>query len=189
MQEPAKEGWERNVMKKQIFMDALVYGICMVVASLLNLAASALVVKIVTVLVAPDFFVLAIVRAVVGFLSGAVVVGLVIGYECYKSVSFSPVRISLSFGVAAIAHFLLAFLLRFYPFIAGGTRYLGGLLEHGADFSGFEAVSDVALWAYIAAFWSVKAGELVFCLIAGMCGKGKRLKDREMIKGYPHAES
>ena len=65
-------------MKKQYFSDALVYGICMIAASLLNLAVSGLVVKILTLLLAPEFFVLAIVRAVVGFLTGAVVLGLVI---------------------------------------------------------------------------------------------------------------
>lgn len=176
-------------MKKQFFLDALVYGICMVVASLLNLAVSGLVVKIVTLLLAPEFFVLAIVRAVVGFLTGVIVLGLVIGYECYKSVSFSPSRIVVAVSLASVAHFLLSFLLRFYPFIAGGTRYLGGLLEHGADFDGFEAVADVALWAYIAAFWMIKAGEIMLCLVAGKSGKRARLKSRESIEGYPQGDA
>ncbi len=172
-------------MKKQYFSDALVYGIAMIAASLLNLAVSGLIVKIVTLLIAPEFFVLAIVRAVVGFLTGAVVLGLVIGYEGYKTVTFSPKQIIISVAIAAVGHFLLSFLLRFYPFIAGGTRYLGGLLEHGSDFDGFEEVADVALWGYIAAFWIIKIGEIAICLVAGKCGMKARIKSRESIDGYP----
>ena len=175
-------------MKKQYLVDALIYAIAMVAASLLNLAVSALIVKLVTLLVAPDFFVLAIVRAAVGFLTGAVVLGLVIAYESYKSVSFEPVRIVISVGLASVIHFVVSLLLRFYPFVASGTRYLGGLLEYGTDFAEFLEVSDVALWAYVAAFWILKAAEIIVCVIAGKCGKTARLKNRETIKGYPHTQ-
>lgn len=175
-------------MKKQYWTDALTYAIAMVVASLLNVLVSGLIVRIVTLLVAPDFFVLAIVRVVVGFLTSAVVVGLVIAYESYKSVSFHVGNIICSVGIAAFVHFLLCFVLRFYPFVAGATRYLGGLLEHGTDFVVFAEVSDIALWAYIVAFWIIKAGEIIVCVIAGKCGKTARLKNRETIKGYPGAQ-
>ncbi len=176
-------------MKKQYFLDALVYAICMVAASLLNLAVSGLIVKFVDVLVTPDFFVFAIVRAVVGFLTGALVLGLVVAYESYKTVSFEPGRIVIAVLMASVVHFLLSLLLRFYPFVAGGTRYLAGLLNQGANFDAYETVSDIQLWAYIAAFWIVKAGEIVVCVIAGKCGKTARLKNRETIKGYPHGKN
>ncbi len=175
-------------MKKKYFADALVYAICMVVAALLNLAVSALLVKFVTLLVAPEFFVIAIVRAVVGFLTGAIVLCLVIGYESYKSVSFSPSSIIISVSLASVIHFAIAFVLRFYPFVAGGTRYLAGLLEKGTGFDSFETVSDIRLWAYIAAFWIIKLCEIAVCVAAGKCGKTARLKNRETIKGYPNGQ-
>lgn len=175
-------------MKKQVFVDALIYASCMIVASLLNLAVSALVVRFVNLLIVPDFYVVAIVRAVVGFLTGSLVLGLVIAYECYKSVSFSGTKILISVALASAIHFLPALLLRFYPFIAGGTRYLAGLLEHGTNFGGYAGVSDIGLIFYIAAFWMIKAGEIVVCVISGKCGKTARLKNRETIKGYPHAQ-
>ena len=175
-------------MRKQYFSNAIIYAICMVVAALLNLAVSALVVKFVTLLVAPEFFVIAIVRAVVGFLTGAVVLGLVIGYESYKSVTFDPISIIISVVIAAAIHFALAFILRFYPFVAGGTRYLAGILNYGSNFESFEAVSDIYLWAYVAAFWIIKACEIGVCVIAGKSGKTARLKNRETIQGYPNAQ-
>ena len=175
-------------MKKQYFSDAIVYAICMVAASLLNLAVSAMIVKFVTLLVAPEFFVLAIVRAVVGFLTGAVVLGLVIAFESYKSVSFDPAPIIIAVSLASVIHFVLALVLRFYPFVAGGTRYLAGLLEKGNAFDAFEAVSDIRLWAYIAAFWIIKLCEIGVCVAAGKLGKTARLKNRETIAGYPHGQ-
>ena len=76
-------------MKKQILANSITYLICMVAATLLNLAVSALVVKIVDVLILPEFFVLAIVRAVVGIFTGCLIIGAVFFYEGYKTLSFS----------------------------------------------------------------------------------------------------
>lgn len=172
-------------MKKQHLVNAIVYLVAMLAASLLNLAISGLVVKFVDILIAPDFFVFAVVRAVVGILTTSVVLGLVIGYEGFKYVEFSFCKIVIPVFFASLAHFLLAWLLRFFPFVAGGTRYLAGILEQGTDFRSFEAVSDVALWAYIAAFWIAKCIEMAVAVVAGKCGKTLRLKNRKTIRGYP----
>ena len=75
-------------MKKQFFVDGLIYAICMVAASLLNLAVSALLVKFVVVLVAPDFFVLAIVRAIVQRNRGHISVQTELGKGSTFAVSF-----------------------------------------------------------------------------------------------------
>ena len=127
-------------MKKQIIANAVIYLICMIAASLLNLAVSALAVKIVDALVLPEFFILAIVRAVAGILTGCVVIGAIFFYEGYKTVSFSLWKVVLPMLLAAAVHFIIAFVFKFYPFIAGGTHYLGGLIENGDGFSSFDSV-------------------------------------------------
>ena len=171
-------------MKKQILANSITYLICMVAATLLNLAVSALVVKIVDVLILPEFFVLAIVRAVVGIFTGCLIIGAVFFYEGYKTLSFSFWSVFLSMLIAAVAHFIIAFIFKFYPFIAGGTHYLGGLIESGDGFNSFDEVADVRLWAYIAAFWIAKAAEIVVAPIACLVGKRVRIKNRETIAGY-----
>ncbi len=175
-------------MKKQIVANAIIYLICMIAATLLNLAVSALAVKIVDVLVLPEFFVLAIVRAVSGILTGCIIIGAILFYEGYKSVSFSFWKVVLPVILAAIAHFIIAFVFKFYPFIAGGTHYLGGLIENGDGFSSFESVSDVRLWAYIAAFWIAKAAEIIVAPICCLLGKTIRIKNRETLVGYNNSE-
>ena len=171
-------------MKKQFLVNGITYLVCMVAAALLNLAVSALVVKIVNLLVAPDFFVIAIVRAVTGMVTVCVVLGAVVGYEGYKTLSFSMPKILLTVLGASIIHFAIAFLFKFYPFIAGGTQYLGGILEYGSAFDSFEAVSDVSLWAYIASFWISKIAELTVAPLACFVGMKKRINNRKTIEGY-----
>lgn len=175
-------------MKKQIFANSVTYLICMVAASLLNLAVSALAVKIVNALILPEFFVLAIVRAVAGILTCCIIIGAIFFYEGYKTVSFSLWKVVLPMLLAAAVHFIIAFIFKFYPFIAGGTHYLGGLIESGDGFSSFDSVADVSLWAYIAAFWIAKAAEIIVALICCLLGKRLRIKNRETIKGYNNIE-
>lgn len=173
-------------MKKQIAVNAMVYLVTMVVACLLNLLISALAVKFVDILIAPGFFVLAIVRAVVGILVGAGLLGLIVGYEGFRSLQFPWPTIVLSVVLASILHFLFALLLRFYPFIAGGTHYFAGVLDLGEAFTESDTVSDIHLWAYVAAFFIGKGVELIVALIGGACGPLLRKKNRETIRGYPH---
>ena len=175
-------------MKKQFVTNAITYLVCMIAASLLNLAISALAVKIVNVLVLPEFFVLAIVRAASGILTGCIIIGAIFFYEGYKTVSFSFWQVLLPMLLAAVVHFMLAFVFKFYPFIAGGTHYLGGLIESGDGFSSFDSVEDVRLGAYIAAFWVAKAAEIVIAPIGCFVGKRLRIKNRETIVGYNNNE-
>ena len=171
-------------MKKQILANSIIYLICMVAAMLLNLAVSALAVKIVDVLILPEFYVLAIVRAAAGILTGCIIIGAIFLYEGYKTVSFSFWQVLLPMLLAAVVHFVIAFIFKFYPFIAGGTHYLGGLIESGDGFSSFESVEDVRLWAYVSAFWIAKAAEIVIAPIACFIGKRVRIKNRETLVGY-----
>jgi hypothetical protein len=171
-------------MKKQIISNGIVYFICMIAACLLNLGVSALAVKITNILVAPDFFVIAIVRVVSAIVTSCIVLGAVVGYEGYKSVSFSLPLVLLSVLIASVAHFAISFVLKFYPFISGGTHYLGGIIENGSDFNSFSSVADVSLGAYIVAFWIAKGVELAVAPLCAYFGKKVRLKNRESIVGY-----
>lgn len=173
-------------MKKQIFANGIVYFICMLVAAVLNLAISELLVKFVDILIAPEFFVLAIVRAASGILVGALVLGLVVGYEGFRSLTFAWKTVLASMLVASVLHFLLSLLLRFYPFVAGGTHYFAGLIDLGEHFSSADGISDIYLWAYIAAFFIAKAVECLVALFAAWLGPVLRRKNRETIRGYPH---
>lgn len=172
-------------MKKQVLVNSLIYSICMVVACLLNLAVSALILKIVSAFVVMDYFSASVLRVVVGFFTGGTVIGAVIYRESYRSLQF-PVGITvLSMLLAGAAHLILCLLLMFYPFIAGGVRYLAGILCMGTGFDSAAMIEDIYLWAYVLAFFLYLVFEICVSLIGGFLGKRMRLKNRESIKGYP----
>ena len=171
-------------MKKQIPVNGLVYLICMISACLLNLLVSALAVRILEVFIEPSFYAVAIVRIIAGVAMSCFILGAVLWYEGYKSVSFSLSTVLLSVSLAAAVHFVLALVFKFHPFIACGTRYLGGFIEMGGDFVSYEGVGDVRLWAYIVAFAVLKILELIVAPICAYVGMRARLKSRETIDGY-----
>lgn len=171
-------------MKKQITTNALGYLICMVAACLLNLAVSALLVRIVNLFVVVDYFSAAIIRIISGFLSCGAVLGAMTFRFGYKSVEFRPLLLLASLTLAALGHLALCLLFMFHPFISGGVRELAGVLAMGDAFDGADMIGEIYLWTYLGAFWIDFAVQAVVALVCTYLGKQMRLKGRETIRGY-----
>ena len=171
-------------MKKQVWINSGVYLISMIAACLLNLAVTGMALKIVLAFADIGYFATAILRIVIGFLTGAGVIGAIIYHECYKSVEFHPGWIILSMSFAGIVHLGLSTVLMFYPFIAGGVRPLAGILCLGTGFDSDAMIDYIYLWAYLLAFLLYLIFQICVSLLCGFIGKKMRLKNREGLKGY-----
>ncbi len=171
-------------MKKQIFINACVALICMVVACLLNLLVTALIVKIVLSFADIGYFATSVMRAVIAFITCGAVMGAMNYRESFKTLEFRPALTVCSMLIAGAVHLGISLFLMFYPFIAGGTRYLAGALSMGSRFSSETRIDEIYLWAYLAAFGIYLGFEIVISLVFGVVGKKARLKNRESIKGY-----
>ena len=165
-------------MKKRFFYSVITYFITMVSACLVNLAVSAMAVKIVNLFIVVDYFSAAIVRAVMAFVVISGVVGAMSYYESRKSAEFHPVSLSLAVALGGIAHLIISVPLMFYPFIAGGTRYLAGLMDMGSGFDSADNVKYIYLWTYLAAFGIYLVCEMISALVCGYLGK----KNRENLR-------
>ncbi len=174
---------EINV-KKQIWVDALTYLICFVVACLLNLATSWLFLKIADSIVVLDYFGQSVIRIVSGFLTGGVIIGAIVARESYKSIEVHPIPLMAAIGLAGVGHLLLCLVLMFYPFIAGGVRDLAGVIGMGTEFSSEADIENIYLWQYLLAFVIDLAYKMGVAILCAYMGKAKRLKNRETIKGY-----
>jgi hypothetical protein len=168
-------------MKKQIFANSLIYFVCIIAACLINLAVSALVLKILNAFIVVDYFVSSIINAVISFVVVSGIIGAVMFYEGYKAAEFNVGLTAASFSLSGVYHLIISLVLMFYPFIAGGTRYLAGLMSLWDSFDGIEAVADIYLWAYLVAFVIYFAVQLGVALCCGVWGKNKRLKNREEL--------
>jgi len=172
-------------MKKQTLINALIYLVCMVSACILNLAVSWMMVKIVDSFVELGYFRTAIVRIVSGIVTGGVVLGAVVFRDSYKSICFSPKPLTVSLLLAGLGHLLLCLVLMFHPFIAGGVRYLAGILRMGGDFASDGQLDRIYLWDYLLGFLIDFAVRVAVALLCGYLGKKKRLDNRKNIAGYP----
>lgn len=171
-------------MKKQFFVNSLVYFVAIFAACLVNVAVSALVLKILNLFIVVDYFIGAICCAIVAFIVVGGVVASLSFFESYKSVEFAPGRILGSVGLAGIYHLAISTLLGFYPFAAGGTRYLAGLISMGNKFDSLDRIVDIYLWEYLLAFGIYLVLEIIAAEVCGYLGKRRRIKIRESLDGF-----
>ena len=171
-------------MKNRFWINSLTALITMVVASLLNLAVCALAVKILDLFIVVDYFTAAVLKIVMSFIVFGGVIGAVHFYDGYKRVEFLPAHICGSVAVGGVAHLALSVLLVFHPMIAGGTRFLAGILDMGKSFNAEERVDDIYLWTYLISFGMYLAVQIAISVACGYFGKKYRLYNRTQIEGY-----
>ena len=169
-------------MKKQTLYSSITYLIGVVIACLVNLLVSYVMVKIVNLFVVVDYFTAAVVNVVVAFIVVPFIAAAIFYYECYKSAEFNPWHICGAVALGGVAHLGLSMLLMFYPFIAGGTRYLALIINFGNNFSSSKDVEQIYLWAYLASFFIYLTVQLCASLIMGYIARNTRLKIREQLK-------
>lgn len=171
----------KKMKNKKIGTNAIFYLICMVVACVLNLAVSALLVKIVNLFIEVEYFEAAIVRIVSSLLTSGVILGAVAFFESHKTLEFTPAPMLFSLLMAGGAHLILCIVLMFTPFMAGGVRELAGVLSMGDHFNSASMIEDIYLWMYLVAFAIHLAYEIAVCMLCGWLGKWKRLRDRSKL--------
>ena len=107
-----------------------------------------------------------------------------LGYkDGYRAASFVKEEAIPAVGLAALAHFLLALVFRFSPWLAGPTRHLAGFLSLGAAYNATERIEEIPFMAlalvglFMALLWA--GGYLLFSYV----GFRKRLRDRNLLTG------
>ncbi len=168
-------------MKKQFLKETGSMFLCIFAACLVNLAAMSLAVKIVNLFVEVDYFMAVIIRLIVSFVVVSGIIGAVTYLLSYKLAEFNAKSSLCTFSLAIVLQLLLCILLKFYPFIGGGTVYLAGIFESGAAFTSASYIEYIGFIDYLLAFVIFSAGYLVTLLICGKIGEKKRIRDREEL--------
>ena len=175
-------------MKKQFFANSLIYLLAIVLASLVNfIGASSIAVKIVNLFIVVDFYAAAIISTVMAFVVIGAVVGALAYFEAFKSREFAPARLLGTFSLAGVFHLAVSTLMGFHPFIAGGTKYLAGLISMGDKFDSAESVADIYLWEYLVAFAIYLVFEIIVVELGAYLGKRKREEQIESLTGSESA--
>ena len=171
-------------MKKQFFVNSLIYFIAIVLACLVNfIGVSSLAVKIVNLFIVVDFYASAIISLIMAFVVVGGVVGAMSYFEAFKSCEFAPVKLLGTLSLAGVLHLAISTLMGFHPFVAGGTKYLAGLISMGEKFDSAESTLDIYLWEYLAAFAIYFVFEIIVTEVCAYIGKRKRKEQMEFLKG------
>ncbi len=168
-------------MKKRFWLGVLLNLVALIGACLVNLLVCSVAIKIVNLFIVVNFFEAAIIRTVMSFVTLCGVIGALTYFEGFKNAEFLPLSTAAELVTAGVGQLVLSVPLMFYPFIAGGTRYLAGLLDMGASFDGSEKIKEIYLWTYLASFVIYLAAELCAAIALGIVGKKMRLKQRREI--------
>ena len=169
-------------MKKQFFVNSFIYFIAIVAACLVNfIGVSSLVVKIVNLFIVVDFYISAIISAAVAFVVVGGVVGTLAYFEAFKSEEFAPAKLLGTVSVAGVFHLAISTLMGFHPFIAGGTKYLAGLISMGEKFDSAGSAADIYLWEYLASFAIYLVFEIIAVELGAYLGKRRRAQQKESL--------
>ena len=168
-------------MKNKIFVGSGAEFLCLFSAAIINLPIMALVLKLVDMFVALDFFPVIIIRLIVSVLTVSGITGAVCYLTAYRSAAFNVSLFSGNYLFAAIIQLAFSLLLKFRPFIAGGTQYLAGIFEHGSAFSSLDDIEYIGLIDYLLAFMILSVITYAASIICGVIGKSNRLRDREKL--------
>ncbi len=166
-------------MKKTFFYNAITYFVALIGGSLVNLLTCGMAVKIVNLFIVVDFFASVVVSIIVSFVTTCGVFAALGYYEGYKRAEFS---VGMNIGEIAAAggvQLVLSVPFMFHPFIAGGTKYLAGIVELGSRFDSMQSV--LYIWSYLLAFVIYLAVQIIVCVISGIIGKNKRIAQRRAL--------
>ena len=178
--------------KARIFdvaVDSLIYALSMLAACLVCMCAEILLVKIVDVCVAIDYFTLCIIRTVIYTLGVNATLAAIAYRDGYKTARCSIVGTFISCALASLIHFLFSLLFGFEAFCAGGVRFITGLVKFGASLSSSSMIAELHPADFVAVFF---INSLVYCIMITVfkkVGEGRRLIDREQLTGSDNAAS
>lgn len=166
-----------------VVVDSLIYLLSMLAACLVCMCAEILLVKIVDVCVAIDYFTLCIIRTVIYTLGVNATLSAIAYRDGYKSAKCSIIGTFISCALASVVHFLFSLLFGFEAFCAGGVRFITGLVQFGTSLSASSMIAGLHLADFVAVFF---INSLVYCILMTAfkkVGERRRLIDREQLTG------
>ena len=159
---------------KNILVDGIFYFVCIIAATVLNIAVSWLLTKMVGGVVSNSYFASAVSNIVAYFLTLGVVIGAMAYHEAYKSMYHPMAERSFGVFLAGIMHLAVSVFFVFHPFVSGGVRALAGIINDGKGFSSAERIKEIYLWQYLVAFFIYLAFTMAVLNVCAVIGKNNR---------------
>ena len=164
-----------------ILIDAAFYAFYMLFSCITCMFAELLIVKVLTLCVAIDYYTLSIIRAAIYMIGVSAILAIVAYRGGYKTAYYSiPVTLISGF-IACVLHLLFALLFRFEAFCSGGVRFITGLTKFGSRLSESSDIAKLPLIDFFVAFFACGAIYVVIMTVFQVIGAKTRLIDREEL--------
>jgi len=169
--------------KTDVFLNALVYAIYMLVSCIVVMIAETLITRILGSFFELTPLALCVIRAVIYTPSVTALLGILAYKEGYRAAYFSVVGTAVSGAIAAVAHLLFAMLFSFEAFAAGGVKFVAALVKFGEklnlkSFSGKLLLTDSIPFFLIFAILYIAV--MILC---GKLGQRARIRSRKELTG------
>ena len=182
-------GWIKNVKNKDTLVNALVSSLFVTLSCFFARIFSNMAVKLVDLFVALEFISASGVRAVTLTLFSAFFIAFISFKYGYHTASFEVKENVVGALVGTGIHFLLALVTLFSPWVAGGTKHIGGFIAFGDNYTSIEHMKNIPMLTLIL------IGALMALVFAGLIiigtleGVKKRLRDRAELTGKSEEEA
>ena len=165
---------------KKILVGAGIDLLVWFVACLVSIPIMAIALRIVNLFVVVTVPVAITVRLIFSIIAVCGVLGSISYLVSYHTASFSMGSSLLYLSIASVGRLLLSVLLKFYPFIAGGSQYLGATLFY-SDITDMKLLTDLRLVEYVIAFLILTVLEIACFTVCGKLGEKNRIKARNAL--------
>ena len=166
---------------KNTLIDAPIYALYMLGSCIACMFAEMLIVKVLTLLFAIDYYTLCIIRTVIYSLGVNAILCILAYREGYKSAESSPVFTIISGFLATAIHFPFALLFGFEAFCAGGVRFITALVKFGPYLASSSFIGELHWLDFTPVFFINGFVYCVLMAVAKHIGKNRRLLDREAL--------
>ncbi len=171
-------------MKKRpidVLINSLLYALYMLLSCLVIMFAEMLAVKVISLFIVVDNFLLCIIRAVIYTLGVNALLAAIAFYEGFRAATPHMAATAISGAVATLIHSLFALLFSFEAFCAGGVRSIAILVKFGKSINSplFDGTLD--RFDIIPFFFINSAIYIAVMVAANALGAHHRKREREKM--------
>ena len=166
-----------------ILIDAAFYAFYMLFSCITCMFAELLIVKVLTLCIAIDYFTLSIIRTAIYMIGVSAILAVVAYRGGYKTAFYSIPGTLISGFIACFIHLLFALLFRFEAFCSGGVRFITGLTKFGSNLSESADIAKLPLIDFFGAFFACGVIYVVIMTVFQVLGAKSRFTDREELTG------
>ncbi len=167
---------------KNAALNSLLYALYMIGSCFIVMLVEALLVFLINKFVAIPYPVLTILRAVV-YTGGVLAILALLGYtEGYRESAPAVAETVISGIVAMVLQFLFALLFHFQAFVAGGVRFVAGLIAHGMSITGDALTKETSYGYFILMFAVYGLMYIAVLTVSRSLGAQRRIIDRAELR-------